>query len=172
MGHIPLSYIRLLCATGYIFRVRNPEVYSSNEWQRISPVPTGVINRINIWKLDSDGEKDLTAEAKGQREEHVKRNGSAHSTVYRRDDEGERLGAIRKMYFAKDRETRLLHRAVAPLPDTAAIALRCYMANQPFHATFTILFYFEGYIFLDFIVAPIQNTVPVRRVCREFSVYL
>lgn len=38
--------------------------------------------------------------------------------------------------------------------------LRRYMAaGPPFHATFTVLFYFEGYIFLDFIarLAP-RNT--------------
>lgn len=45
-----------------------------------------------------------------------------------------------EMYFmGKDRD-----------PSTTPYCRR-YMAAAPFHATFTVLFYFEGYIFLDFI---------------------
>lgn len=38
-------------------------------------------------------------------------------------------------------------RGTAARYHAVAVALRRYMANQPFHATFTILFYFEEYIY-------------------------
>jgi len=56
----------------------------------------------------------------------------------------------------RGRQTWSLHSAAALLPGTAAVAR--YITDKPFHATFTILFYFERYIFLDFI-APREREI-------------
>lgn len=95
-------------------------------------VLTGITNRANVYETSVVAEEDSTTDAKGQREKHARRNGSARSTMYRRNDGGEGSDAIRKMYFAKDRETALSRCG------TAAVA-QLY-GGQSFHATFTILF--------------------------------
>lgn len=55
---------------------------------------------------------------------------------------------------------------------TAAVASRRgYMAARPFHATFTILFYFERYIFSDFIARLARYTRNTLQVLVNLRIY-
>lgn len=63
--------------------------------------------------------------------------------------EGKQSRAIREMYFAKDRETRPFSISCGRCvpPSTSVPLQQRYIAGKLFHTTFTILFYFEGYIY-------------------------
>lgn len=64
------------------------------------------------------------------------------------------------MYFAKDeeREGERRGRSIAPRHYCQVLLpLHSHITDKPFHATFTILFYFERYIFLDFIAVPPES---------------
>lgn len=77
-----------------------------------------------------------------------KKEGRVNSTMY--EDQERR----------REQYGKCISRKTEILRCTAAVALR-YITARPFHATFTILFYFQRYISLDFIARPGVRTTGV-----------
>lgn len=106
-------------------------------------------------------------EDKGGRAEYdrYRRNRTYERSTWRREKKGcfdhVRRGSNTENVFHE--RQRLAFRVLLPLQRAG------YTPSRPFHATFTILFYFERYISLDFIARPVPS-IPCTTGAPEISI--
>lgn len=102
------------------------------------------LEQCETYKNSISAKEDSSADTKGR---------SGNAMFDRMSEKQRRRTQYGKCIVFREREKDVA--AVLRYPVTAAVAQWRYMADKPFHATLTILFYFERYmyIFLDFIAA-------------------